>query len=155
MLKVVDKRELAREKILSMCQKVSFFNSMSKDEIENVLSGAKLKKFRRGEVIIREGDVSSDIFYIVQGEVKVVKYSEKSKSVIPLAKLGPNRVFGEVATILHEPRTATIISNCDTTIILSFKVDITNRATNPTALSSFLVNLTKELCVKIENSNKL
>eukprot|EP00906_Rhabdomonas_costata_P029577 RCo041728 len=59
----------------------------------------------RGEVLIREKEPPTAMFYIASGSVEV--YTE-TPSFKTLATLGPGRIFGEVGCLFMEPRCASV-----------------------------------------------
>lgn len=60
---------------------------------DNLLSVFKLR-YKKGDLIIREGDYGLSIYKIVEGEVKI--FTETEDLEIPLATLGPGSVIGEM-----------------------------------------------------------
>jgi CRP-like cAMP-binding protein len=56
-----------------------------------------LKKFARGEMIITEGSVGTNVYIVSTGMVEVFKNS--SSGAIQLATLGPKEIFGEMSMI--------------------------------------------------------
>jgi membrane protein len=60
--------------------------------------------YDRDEYIFREGDISQSIFYILSGRVRMEKSAGQAKKV--LAEMGPGEYFGEMAALIHAPRTA-------------------------------------------------
>ena len=56
------------------------------------------------EYIFREGDIGQDIFYILSGRVRMEKSAGQAKKV--LAEMGQGEYFGEMAALIHAPRTA-------------------------------------------------
>jgi membrane protein len=56
------------------------------------------------EYIFREGDIAQDIFYILSGRVRMEKNAGQAKKA--LAEMGPGEYFGEMAALIHAPRTA-------------------------------------------------
>ena len=56
------------------------------------------------EYIFREGDIGQDIFYVLSGRVRMEKSAGQAKKV--LAEMGPGEYFGEMAALIHAPRTA-------------------------------------------------
>ena len=55
-----------------------------------------------GRVLMRQGDVGSEMFVISSGRVTVEMDAE------PLKELGPGSWFGEIALLSEGPRTATV-----------------------------------------------
>jgi glutathione peroxidase-family protein/CRP-like cAMP-binding protein len=66
----------------------------------------RLARFRRGEVIVREGD-AADRFYIIEsGQVEVTRSS--SDGDVHVLSMGAGEYFGEVALLATRTRTATV-----------------------------------------------
>lgn len=57
--------------------------------------------FHQGEIIFREGDFGDNLFVIVKGEVDIVKGD------VPVSSLKNGEVFGEMALVSDESRSAT------------------------------------------------
>jgi CRP/FNR family transcriptional regulator, cyclic AMP receptor protein len=66
-----------------------------------------LVAYSAGEVIFRDGDAGSEMFAIVEGHVDIHKADAR------VATLGPSEVFGEMALIDGERRSATAVANSD------------------------------------------
>merc|ERR1719335_1151397 len=62
----------------------------------------KYRTFAAKEVILSEGDFSSEMYFILKGEVRV------SKGDTFLAKLGEGSYFGEMGAVAKGPRTASV-----------------------------------------------
>jgi membrane protein len=60
--------------------------------------------YGRNEYIFREGDIGQNIFYILSGRVRMEKNAGQGKRI--LAEMGPGQYFGEMAVLIHAPRTA-------------------------------------------------
>ena len=60
--------------------------------------------FKSGQVIIREGEYSTDAYLIESGEVSILKGEKK------VAVLKENESFGEIGCLEHKPRTATVVA---------------------------------------------
>lgn len=71
--------------------------------------------FNKGDVILKEGDVSDAAYLIVKGEVKVQKgfHGENPRTV---ATLGKGNIFGEMALFDGHPHIATVIATEETQV---------------------------------------
>ncbi|MBN2461452.1 MAG: cyclic nucleotide-binding domain-containing protein [Candidatus Cloacimonetes bacterium] len=77
----------------------------------------KLRYFKAGEIVIREGDASDFIYLIRSGTAKVInQYETDNESVITL--LGEGETFGELGIILQRERLATVIALTELTVEL-------------------------------------
>ena len=67
------------------------FLGMSDDELKGLLEcfGARIRKFEKEEMIIRQGDVISNIYLILDGEVNIEKDSYWGRRII-ISRLGKN-----------------------------------------------------------------
>ena len=65
---------------------------------------------KAGDVILREGEESTDAYIILNGEVDIIK----NKEVI--ATLTENSLFGEIGLVDQRPRTATCIAKTGCTL---------------------------------------
>lgn len=63
-------------------------------------------KYKKGELIVKEGDYGVSIYKVLQGRVLV--FHEEPDMEVPLAGIGPGEIFGEMAFLSRamEPRAA-------------------------------------------------
>lgn len=69
-------------------------------------TGALGKVYRDGEVIVREGEVGDCMYVIQVGQAEVL--SEKEGREVRLRMMGEGDIFGEMALVDREPRSATV-----------------------------------------------
>ncbi|WP_337995725.1 Crp/Fnr family transcriptional regulator [Oleispirillum naphthae] len=67
------------------------------------------RRFRAGEEIIDRQSDSRDVFFVVEGMVRVVLYSVSGRE-ITLDDIGPGGYFGELAALDGEPRSASVMA---------------------------------------------
>jgi len=75
---------------------VPLFNGLPEKSLEEIVSIASLRRFKRRQMIFSEGDVGSGFYVVVNGRVKVFKLSSDGKEQI-LHIVDPGEPFGEVA----------------------------------------------------------
>ena len=76
------------------------------------------KKIEAGTVLFKEGDKSDETYLLLRGEVEVLK---GDKVVATISDSGT--FFGEMGTLLNQPRSATIRTRIDSLIIVIKPVD--------------------------------
>ena len=86
---------------LEMLRRIEKFQAFSQENIESFLEIGKLREYDAGETIIRKGDTDQWAYFLLSGEVKIVK-GEKTFAV--LNKSG--ELFGEMGVIDGSPRSA-------------------------------------------------
>jgi CRP-like cAMP-binding protein len=71
----------------------------------------RIRSYRRGAVLLLEGDHSDHVFVIREGRVKVVATTSNGQELL-LAVRGPGELIGELAALTHgsEPRSASVVA---------------------------------------------
>ena len=98
------------------------FSSLNNDELAELSKLATERSFRPDEFIFWEGDDPDYFYIVVEGRVKVVKYSSSGKEFI-IAFFGPGEMFGEVAVFESKPYPASAQAAADTKILRIKKED--------------------------------
>lgn len=85
-----------------------FCSPVLRDELVGLL---QLETFDPGSVVVREGEIGRDIFFIVDGRL-TVNSADRSR---PHAVLEPGEYFGYLSVLLNERRTASVVAEgyCD------------------------------------------
>ena len=84
--------------------RLALFVDLPAEELAQIADRAEEVSFREGEWIIRQGDPQTAVYVIVDGEVAVVIDDEDRRV------LSKGSFFGEVAVLLEEPASASIIT---------------------------------------------
>ena len=118
-----------------------FFNGFSDDQITEVVDASDWKSYRKGDVILAEGEQETSFYIVAKGGVDVLKKGQ----IIGSMKQGD--CFGEIAFITRKPRAATIAARTDVTL-MSVSTSLMDKASLETQLHYyriFLENLIKRL----------
>lgn len=83
---------------------LSFFNTFSEVEVDEVLSAAQLKTFAAGKLILEEGEMDNSFFILATGQA-IVKKGDK-----PIHVLSQGDCFGEIGLIGKVRRTASVVA---------------------------------------------
>ena len=73
------------------------------------LARARQMKVRRGQTIISEGSETTEVYLICSGRVQISLFSLHGREVI-LREMGPHRIFGELAAIDGQARSANVVA---------------------------------------------
>ena len=86
---------------------------MKQDAGFGVLTGNNIeaRTFKAGSIIFREGDEASELFVIKSGQVRV-QIGNRT-----IRELGAESIFGEMALIDSEPRSATVTAITDVELV--------------------------------------
>jgi CRP-like cAMP-binding protein len=96
-----------------MCPLDDGGGSMKHDTGFSVLTGNNIeaRTFKGGSTIFREGDEASELFVIKSGQVRV-QIGNRT-----IRELGAESIFGEMALIDSEPRSATVTAITDVELV--------------------------------------
>ncbi|MCR4776012.1 MAG: cyclic nucleotide-binding domain-containing protein [Saccharofermentans sp.] len=78
--------------------------------------GSVEKSFRKGEIIMKEGDVGKSFFKLLEGKAGVYADYAK-KNPFRLGFLNAGEFFGEMAILEESPRSATIVAETAVTVV--------------------------------------
>jgi len=125
------------------------FADCTEAELSYLIKFAHIKTFNKDDVIIKEGDIGTDIYVILAGSVDVIKNTSPDMPAMKLANLGPESVLGEISIITNNPRSATVIATMETTVLI-VNIALIKQDTAAKSLYEKLIhNLTIELSKKL------
>ena len=99
-------------KVLEHFARIPLFSGVSKKGLQAIVAAADEVTVGPGKDLVREGDHGRHLYVVVEGSVKVVRGGRT------VASLGPGEYFGELALISGAPRTATVTSEEDSTLMV-------------------------------------
>ena len=94
------------------------FADMPGNVLEEIEEKCRWRDSRAGERIIERGQKSSDVYIILSGNAHVLNFSNSGR-VVDYASLNAGDIFGELAAIDGQPRSATVVTRtpCQMAII--------------------------------------
>lgn len=100
------------KKALDLLRRISRFQAFSGEELDSFLAVGKLKEYEAGETIIKKGEIDHWAYFLVSGEVKIVK-GEKTFAIFKRS----GDLFGEMGVIDGSPRSASVWALTKTTVL--------------------------------------
>ena len=99
---------------------VSIFSDLNQETLEKVKSITTERKYPKGSMIILEEEYGDKLFIVKEGTVKITRVNDEGKEVI-LALLGSSEIFGEMAILDGESRSANVLAqeNCNLIVVSS------------------------------------
>jgi putative ABC transport system ATP-binding protein len=98
--------------ICEFLKTVELFKNLTPTEIANVAERTKKRRYKSGEVIIRQGETGEEFFLVASGNVAVMS-QQSAEPDRRMTTLGVGNFFGERALITGERRNATIVADDD------------------------------------------
>ena len=132
---------------LSDAQKAKFlgdvplFAGISPESMSRLAAVAGEQEFVAGQFIVRQGQVGTGLYVIVDGSVRVVRGADDV-----LATLNAGDFFGELSVIDQQPRNANVQAAQPTTVLAVASWDLLALLEQDPALS---LNLIKGLVVRV------
>jgi len=96
-------------------ESVNLFRNLAAEELQALVTITQERQFPASRVIFREGDPGDGVYVVKDGLVEV-SGSVGSRASRVLSQLGPGEIFGEMAVIEQQPRSATVTALKDTIV---------------------------------------
>src|SRR5438445_6757869 len=102
---------------INLLETTKWADDLSRKEVEVLAGYLRLYTAEKGSVIVSEGSREIYLCLVVDGEVRIVKQGDR-EAAKSLGSVGPGKTFGEMSLIDGEPRSASIIAEEATTLLV-------------------------------------
>lgn len=92
------------DKYRIIARQVELFRGIDPEDVQKILHKGQTMRMQRGQVIFHKGTTGNNMYIVLGGTVGL--YDGKK----PLASIGMGDMFGEMALINSEPRSATAVA---------------------------------------------
>lgn len=152
----------AESTLLKIKDKFAFFRTLGHEEILAVTHHVGFLKLRRGEVVFEQDSTGQEVYFIVKGSVEIStrgkvtdKTGREMMKKITLAVLGADHVFGEMAPLTGDPRSAKATAVEDNTTILKFNISENVTAENWGAFIELYQSFVQVMSEKLTSMNTM
>jgi CRP-like cAMP-binding protein len=90
---------------LALLRGMPIFSGLAEKELQAIVDDLRLKEYRRDEIILRQGDETREVYFILKGRVRIYKISPSGHET-SIVILAANDIIGEMSAIDQEPRSA-------------------------------------------------
>jgi CRP-like cAMP-binding protein len=111
------------EETIALLRRVPVFSTLSFEELQRVALVAMPRRFEAGEVVFKEGDEGSTCYIVRSGRARAIREHPDGRS-ITLAHFEPGDIFGEMAMLDGERRSATVETTEGTEAIAILSADM-------------------------------
>lgn len=138
-----------RVEILSVINRLSFFNSFNTDEKRQMVSDdAHFRVYNSGEMLIRQGSSDQSLFIILTGTVNVTEGAGGTF----LAVLRAGDIFGEMAFLTDTRRTANVVARES---VIALKLDrVLFERLSAEIREKFKDKIIEKLVTRLDRANK-
>lgn len=150
--------------LMEAVKKSSLFKGLKDEEIKEILNIIKEKRFKKGDIIMQEGDEGYTMYMILEGELGVsksltMKFGEddyrKTEKVLDRLTAQHHALLGEMALIAKDKRSASIAANTDCVLLEINRDDfILLVESKPELGVRILLNLSESLISRLRQSSQ-
>ena len=97
-------------KLTRVARKAPLFRSMTRAALSWLLDNSIETIYDISDVIVRQGEHDDGVYLVLVGRVRVTQSSGNGGAEVLIAELGPGEIFGELASLESQPRSATVIA---------------------------------------------
>ncbi|MCK4771757.1 MAG: cyclic nucleotide-binding domain-containing protein [Candidatus Latescibacteria bacterium] len=109
-------KTLMAKRVINELSQVTLLQALPPGDIVKLIPRMKREVFEPDEVLFREGDVGSTLYFISSGEVEISRKGEDGKDTV-VAVLKDNDTFGEMALLSRAERNATARAQTRTEVL--------------------------------------
>jgi CRP-like cAMP-binding protein len=124
--------------------RVAAFDGLSEEEALRSLRKSNIIECAAGERILKKGGVARNMFVVLEGTLEV----RDGDTLVRM--LSPGDVFGEMAFLLEQPRSADVLAATSARILSLSEGTLRQLiAADPAVAAQLLLNVSKMLCRRI------
>ena len=101
--------------LFKLAEHVKAFQGLTPAEITDLLGSCEKCTFAPGAYIVKEGNVGTHMYIILNGEAVVTKSGREGE--VELARLSSADSFGEMALADNEARSASVVADTDCVLV--------------------------------------
>jgi len=139
-------RDSMRDTYAILARRMELFRGLEPEVVARIFSKGMTLEFEAGHAIFEKGDESEELYAILGGKVDIVDGNRR------LATLSRGDMFGEMALVSSEPRSATAVA-VETTSVLVLTFDVFEKILPKEAAIQLLVNIVITLSDRLRTAN--
>lgn len=135
--------KLSRDYVEQLLSGIPFFKLVKQQDswqFELLLQSSRIVTYLPGEIVLQRGDSDQWLFFLLKGRLAV--YVDDPLTGELINYVTPGEVFGDLAQLMGQPRTATVLAeaNCRESIVLATDASIFGdiRSTRPITIQTKL-----------------
>jgi CRP/FNR family transcriptional regulator, cyclic AMP receptor protein len=146
--KTADARQASSGK-LSVLRQHPIFRELEPEALDQLCRYAKHVTLKRGAALFSKGDPGNSLFAVISGTVKMSISSPEGRNAI-LNLIGPGQVFGEMAVLSGQARSADATANTNCEMFVIDRRDFLPFVRNHPALAMKFIEL---LCERVRRTS--
>lgn len=110
-------QERLRREVFRELRGLDVFSPLNDAQIESLARDSVIHRYSAGEVLVRQGEAGDSLFTIKSGKVRVDVRDDKGR-VVTVDTIEADGFFGEMSLLTGEPRSASIIAETETEVVV-------------------------------------
>lgn len=132
----------------SLLETSPFFTGMNSWQARRLILVSNVVENKTGDIPVRTGDAGDSLFVVLSGELEASVETPHGRQI--LKEMHPGDVFGEMAFVTHQPRTADVVALTDARLLkVSFEELDKLRVFSPYLASRLLFNISRIVCERV------
>ena len=129
-----------------LVKRVDLFNGLSRDDVGKIFAKGMTVRALKDEVIFYQGTTGSQMYVVLVGKMAVCDGDRQ------IAQLHPGQMFGEMALVNREPRSATVKAEEDSVLFVLTESTFQNLLSKRVAVQ-ILLNIIRTLSARLKTKN--
>ncbi|HPO12454.1 MAG TPA: cyclic nucleotide-binding domain-containing protein [Candidatus Hydrogenedentes bacterium] len=135
-----------RDTYAMLARRMELFHGLSPEDVARIFARGSTREYEEGEVVFQKGQPGAEMFVILGGEIRIFDGEQE------IALLGRGDMFGEMALVSNEPRSAGAAATC-TTSLLELSLDDLKKDLPREVSLQLLVNIIITLSDRLRRAN--
>lgn len=131
---------------------IDLFRDLRETDLATVGALCRWHRYAPAQQIIGDQDETTDVFFIISGQVRATIYAASGKEV-SLRDIGPGKSIGELSAVDGAPRSATVIALTDAVLASmpaeTFRQILRDYPGASTRMMEYLVDLVRKLSDRV------
>ena len=137
-----------RDKYVRLVETMDLFNGIHPEVLMKIMAMGLTKAVTKGTVIFKKDTAGKEMYVILEGKVKVIDDGKV------IAVLGKGEMFGEMALLSPEKRSATVVAEESSSLFVLTASTFQQFFTKPVAIR-LLLNIVGTLSERLRKANDL
>lgn len=137
---------MSMEKYAELARRVPLFNGLETEDVAKIFSKGMTMEVEKGNILFYQGTTGNQMYVVLGGRIDL--YDGKKL----LTSLRTGDLFGEMAVILNEPRSASAVAG-ETSRVFVLSETVFERLMTKRAAIRILLNIIKVLARRLREMN--
>ncbi|MCK5716520.1 MAG: mechanosensitive ion channel family protein [Thiomargarita sp.] len=101
---------------VTLLAKISLFNALDEDELNNIAVHLQERLYREGDTIVKQGAIGKTMFLVAEGLLYIFTELDHEEHKVKVGQIISGQFFGEMSLLTGQTRSATVIAATDTIV---------------------------------------